>query len=276
MVIHIDNYEGFALDYIEGNLTPEMQRSMEEFLYDNPDIKEDILQISTFRWPVEKLEYPNKKDLLKTRRIALPVWTRVAAGLILLMAVLWMLKTSENKDEIQSTDLVSVPLSDQNEIVEDPQKSKVPISEEVVAKEYDVPPNQKGQEIKSKVKANFRNPKLEPNIAVTEHKIKVDFLDTELPEIETNEILPPNEEELLSENVESTDKSQQITYLVSELETSPMEVLVQMDRKVDFVDILKSEEKNSPFIPLAFNKLVDKKQIKNSLVPTSFGRIFTK
>lgn len=49
--IHIENYEEFALDFIEGTLSPEMHRSFEAFLLLHPAIAEEIESMQAFELP---------------------------------------------------------------------------------------------------------------------------------------------------------------------------------------------------------------------------------
>jgi hypothetical protein len=74
MKINQDNYEQYFLDHAEGNLSPEMERELEEFLEANPDLKailEDfsISPILTDNIHSESLKLRLKKNILATDHI---------------------------------------------------------------------------------------------------------------------------------------------------------------------------------------------------------------
>lgn len=70
MKISLDNYQEWALDYIEGNLGREERASFESFMAGHADIAREIgsLQACMPVIPVEHIVYPGKKALLRGGR----------------------------------------------------------------------------------------------------------------------------------------------------------------------------------------------------------------
>ncbi len=69
------NYESFALDYLEGVLSPELTASFEAFLAENPTIKEEINDLLSYSLEARPIEFPNKATLIRkpffTRRLSI-------------------------------------------------------------------------------------------------------------------------------------------------------------------------------------------------------------
>ena len=63
--ININNYEEFALDYIEGSLNAETLKAFELFLEQNPTIKEELKELEDFNFETEteKYDFDNKFEL---------------------------------------------------------------------------------------------------------------------------------------------------------------------------------------------------------------------
>lgn len=60
------NYELYALDFLEGKLSPEDDRRFRDFLSNNPDLKQIVLSGKNFSLSPEKTIYPNKEFLKRT------------------------------------------------------------------------------------------------------------------------------------------------------------------------------------------------------------------
>ncbi len=69
MSINKINYEQFALDYLEGNLSGDALRDMELFLAENADIKKELEELELFYLEEENIIYADKKKLLKETAI---------------------------------------------------------------------------------------------------------------------------------------------------------------------------------------------------------------
>lgn len=93
MIINKENYELYAIDYIDGNLSLEQQQLMEQFLHKNPSIKTELEELGMIvLTPDKKLVYEGKVDLMKpeTRSVA---WWKGALFLVFLLVlsstILW-------------------------------------------------------------------------------------------------------------------------------------------------------------------------------------------
>ena len=64
--IHIDNYEEYALDFLEKNLSPEMHKSFELFLDFHPDIQAELSDLLDYTLERPALTF-NEKETLKYR-----------------------------------------------------------------------------------------------------------------------------------------------------------------------------------------------------------------
>lgn len=92
--IHILNYESYALDYLEGQLTPEDQQAFEAFLQQHPEVAADLEGLDEFQLVPPVLAYPHKRNLYRRQRLG---WAwGVAAGWALIIsfsALCWLLPT---------------------------------------------------------------------------------------------------------------------------------------------------------------------------------------
>jgi len=64
--ININNYELFAIDYIEGNLNTYDKSEFERFLKNNPKIKEEISDFGDFSFNEDEIIFENKNKLKKS------------------------------------------------------------------------------------------------------------------------------------------------------------------------------------------------------------------
>ncbi len=60
-----DNYEEFAIDYIEGNLPADLKKEFENFLSENPDIFDELVDIQNIKLPKPEIKV-NKLYLKKS------------------------------------------------------------------------------------------------------------------------------------------------------------------------------------------------------------------
>jgi hypothetical protein len=67
--IHINNYEEFALDYLENNLSPSTKITFESFLKSHPEIAEEINGILDYRLIADSLVYEDKEKLKRNPSI---------------------------------------------------------------------------------------------------------------------------------------------------------------------------------------------------------------
>ena len=67
-MINQSNYEAFALDYLEGNLSNDMRQAMDAFLKDNPLIKEELIMLQDMVTlvPDDSIVFENKSALMRS------------------------------------------------------------------------------------------------------------------------------------------------------------------------------------------------------------------
>ena len=104
--IHILNYESYALDYLEGQLTPEDQQAFEAFLEQHPEVAADLEGLDEFQLTPPAIVYPNTSGL--HRRAGIPRAWAMAAGWALLVTLsgIWWLQmpTQQKASAVVSTE----------------------------------------------------------------------------------------------------------------------------------------------------------------------------
>lgn len=85
MKINLDNYEAWMVDYIEGNLSADQQRELQEFLVFHPELQKELDAFNMTKLPVDtSVYYPNKEALKQPvgggKIIAMGSWKRYAAA----------------------------------------------------------------------------------------------------------------------------------------------------------------------------------------------------
>jgi hypothetical protein len=87
MIINKENYELYAIDYIDGNLSPSQERQMEQFLSKNPAIKKELKGLGlVVISPNEAIVFEGKAALIKKERKALIGWN-ISILLLLLLII---------------------------------------------------------------------------------------------------------------------------------------------------------------------------------------------
>jgi hypothetical protein len=90
-LIRLDNYEMFALDYVENNLTTEIEQEMAVFLTEQTTIATTLENFSLQAVPADmRIVYPHKESLKKQRdrrAFLLPIFRYGAAAVLLLLLV---------------------------------------------------------------------------------------------------------------------------------------------------------------------------------------------
>lgn len=130
MKITRDNYEIYALDYLEGQLDPEVHQEFISFLAANKDISEELAGFTLVTLPVEEnIKYSGKQVLYKksnrlTGLFFLSPNLNVAAAIALLLAMSigWMVYQSSEQN--QST--LSDEIATETKIIDDPIEVKSP------------------------------------------------------------------------------------------------------------------------------------------------------
>ncbi len=65
-MINRENYEIFFMDYLDGQLSPKQLEALKVFLNDNPDLKEELEDLSGFKLEAKEQSFPDKATLKKT------------------------------------------------------------------------------------------------------------------------------------------------------------------------------------------------------------------
>lgn len=72
MTINKLNYEVYAIDYLDGNLSEDLQAEMEQFLLFNPEVAQEIAMFDSMVFvPDESVKYVGKQDLKKPMKFAI-------------------------------------------------------------------------------------------------------------------------------------------------------------------------------------------------------------
>ena len=91
MKITMQNYEEWMIDYIEGNLTPEQEKAMHEFLAFHPELRAELELFNHTRLTPETVAFPDKAALKHEepagRVITMFSWVRYAAAAAAVVAV---------------------------------------------------------------------------------------------------------------------------------------------------------------------------------------------
>lgn len=89
-MIDLNNYEQYALEYLDGELPPELLLEFERFLKKHPEIQDLLDEISeTEPLPLFSYQYPNKQKLYRKEKNPGAYWYRwsIAASLLLMIGV---------------------------------------------------------------------------------------------------------------------------------------------------------------------------------------------
>lgn len=118
MKFTIENYEEYALDYLEGNLSEEDKNEYTSFLLLHPKINESFEDFQMVTLPESQLTFPDKDKLFRNdlrRRKLMPLFFRAVAAaiLVLLLFNLWI-----NRDQNKFQDQI-VKIDDRHEKIMD-------------------------------------------------------------------------------------------------------------------------------------------------------------
>src|SRR5690606_571085 len=91
MKITIENYERYALDFLEGHLGQKEEEEFQKFLDENPDIMEELQGIDeVVLIPDMEIHYPHKANLYRNKRLGIiPLWktSRLIAAAVTLLLI---------------------------------------------------------------------------------------------------------------------------------------------------------------------------------------------
>lgn len=95
--IHILNYESYAIDYLDGNLSQSDQRAFESFLARHPEIAEEFSDLDKMTVTAPSVDYPQRKKLYRSN--SMPYYWAIAAGWALIIGLsvaFWFAKPTAN------------------------------------------------------------------------------------------------------------------------------------------------------------------------------------
>ena len=101
MKITVENYEAYALDFLEGSLGRQEEQEFQKFLDQHPEIKEELVGIDQIVLiPDLEMQYPHKKSLYRKQRGGvIPLWNSswmIAAAVALLIGSITILFVNQN------------------------------------------------------------------------------------------------------------------------------------------------------------------------------------
>ncbi|NBR13327.1 MAG: hypothetical protein EBU01_01950, partial [Crocinitomicaceae bacterium] len=82
-----NNIDRWMFDYTEGNLSPEQETLLENYILNNPDLEVDLDAWQLATVSTEKLIYTEKEKAFKKRRMLPFIFGGVAAMLLLLFGI---------------------------------------------------------------------------------------------------------------------------------------------------------------------------------------------
>lgn len=196
-MINKSNYEAFALDYLEGNLSATDRQAMEDFLAKHPAIAEEVTMLAEMITvvPDESIVFENKAALLKQEAGARVVamhrrtWFRMAvAAAAMLFLVGGYLSGYFTEDAGMNEDFViDTPVKETNDIENikplKEEKEEVVVVDEEIIEETEVVLNKKIQEKDTPKKAT--TPQLKPTRKYN------DIANTSLPKTNNTPIKKP-------------------------------------------------------------------------------------
>jgi|GEM_PF-6932420 len=115
-MIDINNYEQYALEYLDGELPPEIHLDFERFLEKHPEIQDQLDELYEMRTlPFLSFQYPNKQNLYKKEKSAGAFWLpwSIAASFLILVGV-GLLYIMQNKRDSSFLSHVETNISERS------------------------------------------------------------------------------------------------------------------------------------------------------------------
>lgn len=298
MTINRLNYEKYAIDYLDGKLSPDLREEMVAFLHAHPDIKEEVEWQETFIAPqLPEMHLPNKGQLLKpvaVERKLYPIhWLAIAASFVLLIAfglILW--PKNENPQLVSGE--VETPATS-SEV-----KTAVPvITQDGVEKANTTTPiASTGVQESGKVKNPTTPKRMTPSIPNQLAQIQIsDLVEAKgnMPSVEIT--LPENAEHSVSEQMASADHEENLESLEIQTREIPFFTLpapIVPLRSIEntglnaesavalSAPVKPADERNRLGIlkrilkPEAYSEEDEAFSLKESVIPEAYAALFTK
>jgi hypothetical protein len=107
MKVTIHNYETYAIDYLDGTLSPELQEAFTAFIVQNPDVAQEIEGVAVALVPNETIQHPNIDSLYRRDRKIIPIfWSLntvtigIAASILIITAAFGWMYTQNNSTQV--------------------------------------------------------------------------------------------------------------------------------------------------------------------------------
>lgn len=124
--ITINNYEEFALDWIEGTIQDTERKAFEAFLVSHPEIRQEFQEFEMLSLtPDQSIVYNQKERLLKNDEVrVIPImrnkWYMMAASLLILMVAGWLIISNNQnvntaEQSFAETEVTQTKLEDKSE-----------------------------------------------------------------------------------------------------------------------------------------------------------------
>ncbi len=241
MKINKLNYEAFALDYLEGTLSSEELKAMEQFLLKHPAIKAELDEMKDFvLLTPEPIVFNNKKQLLKETSSNRIVWMNplrwsVAASILLAIMILHFSKTTA----IDPTIATATP----DEVID-----KHPI-QSTLPKETEIE-----KEVLAMDKQETTEKAAQAVVATNENSVKQAYKKVAKIESEEKEVIvyptKSDESQMIATNVQSsvvayTEEKEKLTTIINQatLTAQPAKETIQIaalsSKKIDLLKVSK-------------------------------------
>lgn len=84
MIITQENFEYYAIDYLDGNLDAKLQQKMEAYLEQHPEVKEEMAEMRAIvLLPDEHIQFQHKNELLKPTKNSWLKWWLISMFLLI-------------------------------------------------------------------------------------------------------------------------------------------------------------------------------------------------
>jgi hypothetical protein len=116
MMINKENYEEYAIDYLEGTLDAKTKYYFEEFLMVHPEIKKSLETLMEYQLPKDETIVFDKKEQLYKRKTLFP-WLSLAASLIFIIGLsFYFFIVKNNSKDNQPTYTIQEPTKTKNKL----------------------------------------------------------------------------------------------------------------------------------------------------------------
>lgn len=263
----INNYEEFALDYLEGNLDAEDRQEFEAFLILNPEIKESFDEFSLVTLPSFTPVLPDKSALYKKEPIGkmFPIYLRAIAAAVLVL-ILFVFLINYKNDETNNQMANNHP--EYQPAVETPaQQEKVENTEKEKKESLASAPEAETQSARIKT---VEKPIKKLNISPTPAQNK----ESDIEELAMNfSIEPENQKQtILIQPIVLIEKINIIptTQFNYQIEHRPTYLIVEEEKREDTISKISKLLAKANLIPDGLREEIEDIDLKEKMIPESY------